>query len=163
MAMRGTDAMEFYTMTKRVALFSFISLLTALGLGATGLFGTGPTGMSQQAALIWSVLGVAHGIVLFGSSIGDTPTIENTRSGRLVRSSLADRFDYRRFGHRILYIAVAFGLAVTFVVSPLLGEGRAGAQRSMGIQLLIGIVVSFLWTAICMVADIVLVSKLALR
>lgn len=107
-------------MTKRLALFSFIGLLTALGLGASGLFGTGSAGMSQRAALIWSVLGVAHGVVLFWSSIGETPTIEHTRSGQFVRSSLADRFDYRRFGHRILYIAVAFGLTVVFVVSLIL-------------------------------------------
>lgn len=127
-------------MIKRAVLFCIVGALTGdfLGAVAVGALLQSGSDVSQRAVLLRGILGVIHGFVLFFCSLGDTPVIEYMRAGRFVSSDLADRFGYRRFGHRTPYIAVAFGLAVAFVVAPLLVQDSSVELRSVGIRLFAG-------------------------
>lgn len=151
-------------MFTRAFLFAAIGAASGAFLGAVsvGALVQNADGLSQRAALLWAVLGAVHGLVLFFSSIGESPVIEDTRTGRFVASGLADSFDYRRFGHRIPYIAGAFALVVAFVLAPLLvGEGSV-ELRSAGVRFFAAFGLSFVWTGGSMLLDTVIVSKIAL-
>ena len=78
-------------------------------------------------------------------------------------SDLATIFDYRHFGHRIPYIAAALGLLLAFAVSALIVQDNDGEMRSIGIRLIAGFALSFVWTGGSMLVDTVVVSKIALR
>ena len=152
-------------MLKRAILFSFLSSISGAILGAisAGAFVQNTGGGTARTVLVWAVLGVVHGLVLFFCSLGDSPVIEDTRASRYVSSSLANSFDYRRFGHCIPYIAAVFGLILALAVSPLLCQGTDIEMRSAGIRLIAGFVLSFLWTGVSMLISIVVVSKVALK
>lgn len=151
-------------MIKRAFLFAIVGSVSGALFGAlsAGTLVQNTDGVPQRAALLWAVLGAIHGLVLFFCSLGDSPVIEDTRTGRLVASKLADRFDYRRFGHRIPYIVAVFGLVVAFVLAPLVGQDGVVEMRSAGIRLVAGFGLSFIWTVVSMLLDTVIVSKVAL-
>jgi hypothetical protein len=157
---------EIGQMIGRAVLFLILGVVEGVVLGAISLrafVAIGDAGRVEEAAAYWAVIGAIHGIVLFFASLGETPVIEDTRRGRFVASGLARGFDYRRFGHRIAYIALAFGLAIALAVAPLLAN-RAGVETtSMGMRLVAGIGLCFVWTGVAMLANTVVVSKIALR
>lgn len=152
-------------MVKRAFLFAILGAISGAIFGAisAGAFVQGSSSVTERAALVWAVLGMIHGLVLFFSSLGDSPVIEDTRAGRFVTSNLADSFDYRHFGHRIVYIAVFFGLLLAFAVSPLIVQDAGVEMRSTAIRLIAGFLLSFVWTGGSMLLDIVIISKIALR
>ena len=152
-------------MVKRAFLFAILGAMSGAIFGAisAGAFVQGAGSVTERAALVWAALGIIHGLVLFFCSLGDSPVIEDTRAGRFVASDLADSFDYRHFGHRIPYIAAAFGLFLAFAVSPLLVQDTGIEMRSTGIRLIAGFALSFVWTGGSMLVDTVVVSKIALR
>jgi hypothetical protein len=152
-------------MAKRVLLFVIVGAMSGAILGSisAGAFARGANSVAERAAFVWAALGIVHGLVLFFSSLGDSPTIEDTRANRFVASNLADSFDYRCFGHRIPYIAVAFGLLLAFVVSPVLSQDADVQMRSTGTRLIAGFALSFIWTAGSMLVNTVIVAKIALR
>jgi hypothetical protein len=96
------------------------------------------------------------------ASLGETPVIEDMRRGRFVASGLARGYDYRRFGHRIPYISLAFGLLVAFAVAPLSAQHANVEVTSVGIRLVAGIGLCFVWTGVAMLANTIIVSKIAL-
>jgi len=152
-------------MVKRAFLFVILSALTGVIIGniSFGAFVQNKGNLSDMASIYWAIVGAIHGLVLFFSSLGESPVIEDTRRGKFVVSSLADSFDYRRFGHRILYISIVFGLLIAFLVSELLANAGNTEVTSIGMRLLSGIAISFIWTAVQMIIDIVIVSKIALN
>lgn len=152
-------------MVKRAFLFAILGAISGAIFGAisAGAFVQGAGNVSERAALAWAALGVVHGLVLFFCSLGDSPVIEDTQVGRFVASDLADSFDYRHFGHRIPYIAAAFGLLLAFVVSPLLVQNDGVEMRATWIRLIAGFALSFIWTGGSMLVDTVVVSKIAFR
>lgn len=152
-------------MIKRAFLFVILGTLTGAMIGslALGAFVQNTDNLSEMAAIYWAIVGAVHGLVLFFSSLGKTPIIEDTRRSKFVASSLADSFDYRQFGHRIPYITIIFGLIIALLVSELLAQGSDTEVTSIGTRLFAGIAISFIWTAVLMITNIVIVSKISLR
>ena len=157
-------------MIGRAVLFLILGVVEGVVLGAISvraLVSTGGGGGSLlpvgEAAAYWAVIGAIHGIVLFFATLGETPVIEDMRRGRFIASGLARDYDYRRFGHRIPYIALAFGLAVAFVVAPLLAERASVETTSVGVRLVAVIGLCFVWTGVAMLANTMIVSRIALR
>jgi hypothetical protein len=156
-------------MIGRAVLFLILGIVEGAALGAASVRAlvspaAGTTLMPLgEAASYWAIVGALHGVVLFFASLGETPVIEDMRRGRFVGSGLAKSFDYRRFGHRIPYVAVVFGLVVAFGIAPLLAQQADVEVTSVGLRLVAGIGLSFVWTGIAMLANTIIVSKIALR
>lgn len=155
-------------MIGRAILFLILGAFEGAALGAVsvGAFVSAAPGATlmpvREAATYWAIVGALHGLVLFFSSIGETPVIEDVRRGRYVASGLARGFDYRRFGHRIPYVAVVFGLAIAFGVAPLLAQSADVELTSVALRLVAGIGLCFVWTGVAMLANTIIVSKIAL-
>lgn len=158
-------------MLGRAILFLVLGVIEGAALGAASVrvlisIAEGAEGSLlpiEEAVMYWSIVGASHGIVLFLASLGETPVIVNLRTGKPVIPSLARGFDYRRFGHRIPYIAVAYRLVVSFVIAPLLAQQLAAEVTSSGFRLVAGIGLCFVWTAIAMLANTVIVSQMGRR
>ena len=153
-------------MIGRAMLFLILGTFEGAALGALSVRAFISAGAALmpigEAAAYWAIVGALHGLVLFFASLGETPVIEDTRRGRFVASGLARGFDYRRFGHRIPYVAIAFGLFIAFGVAPFLAQSAAVEVTSVWLRLVAGIGLCFLWTGVAMLANTVIVSKIAL-
>ena len=156
-------------MIGRAVLFLILGIVEGAALGAASVRALVSTAAVTtlmpvgEAAIRWAIVGAIHGVVLFFASLGETPVIEDLRRGRFIASGLAKGFDYRRFGHRIPYVSVVFGFAVAFAVAPLLAHQGDVEVTSSGLRLVAGIGLCFVWTGIAMLANTIIVSKIALR
>lgn len=156
-------------MIGRAILFLILGVVEGAALGAASVRALVSTAVGDalmpvgEAVAYWAIVGAIHGIVLFFTSLGETPIIEDVHRGRFVASGLGTGFDYRRFGHRIPYIAVFFGLIVAFAVAPLLAKQADVEMTSVVLRLVVSIGLCFVWTGIAMLANTIIVSKIALR
>lgn len=161
-------------MTSRFILFCILGAIGGCVVGAmvtatmlAPSAGSAASGGAYAQVLVggikaFALIGVFHGALLFVFTLGETPVIENVHTGRLVRGGLAERFDFRHFGSKVLPLSLVLGIGTAFFILPRLAVAGVTDLRAPITRAVACTVFALVWTVGAALINLTIVTKSAM-